>query len=195
MKKITLRRAAKIRNRLEGKMNELRNSFSHPAININVVDPDAAQQVETFSKTLDGVFARFLATSNALSELRTLIGKSNADNGINELVARQSALKGRLSTIAGINEGFVKPTGEQIDARIASARTMLSSDRASRYGGNDNSMFYALSADMIETVNKMKVELQTEIDDIQEKLEYSNSNTLVELPDTVISVLKVEQII
>lgn len=190
---ITLRRASKIRNRLDARLNEAFNDLRNTQATVNMYDPDVIEQVKTKSNKFSGLFAKYLVLSAASTKLRRLIGEANAMNGIDALVAEQTALKGRMSIINTLANQEVMPTDEQMKARLEGER-QIGSESSYRGYGNNTIAFGIMTEEMIGQMETMKTEIQSKIDEIQDRLETANSTITVVLDAELASVLATEKI-
>ena len=190
---ITLRRAAKIRNRLTQHLAELRMKIRREnTITLNVYDTDVIDQVMGQTDLFGDLMARFMAVSKVLFGLRARIDVVNAECGINGLLAEQNQLKGQLAVInilAQANE--VMPSHDDIKARLVG----LKERNVKATYGADTMTFSCIPQ---ETVNAAKIDAQhcqSRLDAIQDQLESLNANRTVELTPSDLALLQSERLI
>ena len=190
---ITLRRAAKIRNRLTQHLAELRMKIRREnTITLNVYDIDVIDQVMGQTDLFGDLMARFMAVSKVLFGLRARIDVVNAECGINGLLAEQNQLKGQLAVInilAQANE--VMPSHDDIKARLVG----LKERNVKATYGADTMTFSCIPQ---ETVNAAKIDAQhcqSRLDAIQDQLESLNANRTVELTPSDLALLQSERLI
>lgn len=197
-KKITLRRAAKLRNRMMERIRDIATTdLKNCTVNVNVYDPDVITQVDMETQKLNTSFGRFRMLSAALSEVRGQIGKANAANNVDTLLTTQVALLGQRAVLSDIaNNVNLRPTDEQITARIAGyvsqAKTGVS--RRGGYGNDDVQNISTLTTSMRDdAVNQLHL-VNRELDLIQDQLELINANTQIELSDQVLTTITAEKL-
>lgn len=194
MKTVTLRRAAKIRNRLESRIQDLARELRSTTISANIYDKNIVDQLSTSENEFRNTLARYMAASAALNELRIQIAKVNAKMGVNDLLTQRSTLQGqlaRISTISGLTEGRL--TSEQITARVAGLVERAKSGSAYSHV-DDNIHLTFISKEMIADAEKTAHDLQIKLDEIQDELESINSTQTVELSEQELTVLQSEKI-
>lgn len=198
--KITLRRAAKLRNRMMERLREITtNDLRRIMVNVNIYDPDIISQVDNETQAWNTAFARFTALSAALSEVRDLIGKVNATNGVDTLLTSQVALLGQRSVLAEIASNVnVRPTNEQITARIEGTINLVQNGGASRgrgYGvSEDTHVIYTITQEMRDAASHELQLVSRQLDMIQDRLESINSNSHIELNDEILATIVNEKL-
>jgi hypothetical protein len=190
---VTLRRAAKIRNRLTQHLAELRTKLRREnTITLNIYDTDVIDQVMSQTDLFGDLMARFMAVSKVLFGLRARIDVVNAECGINGLLAERTQLMGQLAVInilAQTND--VMPSHEDIKARLVGAKER---NTVATYGKEE----LTFSCIPQETVNVAKIEAQqcqSRLDAIQDQLESLNANRTVELTPSDLALLQSERLI
>ena len=192
--KITLRRAAKLRNRMMERLREISSTdLRRTAVNVNVYDPDVIAQVDNETQAWNTAFARFTALSAALSEVRDLIGKVNASNGVDSLLTSQVALLGQRAVLAEIASNVnVRPTNEQIKARIEGSINMAKTGAAPRRGygvSEDSHTISTITQEMRDAATNELQLVNRQLDIIQDRLESINSHSHIELNDEVLATI------
>ena len=191
---LTLRRAAKLRNRLQQKVDELASKVGNTSCVFNVADPDQLEQLSAKSEEYLSTLARYDAVSAVLVAVRTKLGQANI-NEVNGLLAEQAALRGRLVTLTPVASALTStPTEEQFLARIQSERDRMKvvTDGYHRPPVIEISL---LSKEVIESAKSTCQTILARIDEIQDRLDAHNTSTKIELSDTDVSVLKFEKLI
>lgn len=188
---ITLRRAAKIRNRLQSRLAELERAVQSASTAVNIYDPDLLEQLHGAVERHQSSVAQYEMVSNVTESLRVKIGQANHAAGITDLLTRQAALAGRLAVYRRVMAMPVMPTDAQIQARIDAARTTTRDS----YGSSDIAAYSPVTAETAESARQLSHTLQFKFDAIQDSLESLNANTTIELDDVELAVLQSEQMI
>jgi hypothetical protein len=193
--KLTLRRSAKLRNRVADRIQEIQATHLQKlTASINVFDPDVSEQLTKHAENFNTAYARYTALSGVLVGIRQAINAANATYGVHDLLAEQAALLGRrrvLTNIAGL--GSFRPTDEQIHARLDGQITMNKAGRG--YGADTQISFvYLPELVVIEAGGELCI-TQARLDEIQDKLEAINSSRHIELSDQMVVTLTAEMLI
>lgn len=150
MKKITLARALKYKNRVVERMRKLEN---------DVVTTNSVLQGSERDFDPKAVVAERLALERHLVELKLTLDAANKP--IKEAIAKLQELKGRLAFLARINT-----THGKVDAR----RNLY---------GEQGEMFYEAAIRKAELDNLI-VAAQEEIDGLQERIDQYNNTTTID---------------
>lgn len=188
---ITLRKAAKFRNRLEGRMNELKALvLAHTYIAVNIYDPNITEQLDIASAAFDARIARFQMISAALVSVRAAIGKANAQAGINDLLTQRIALMGQASVYRAI----ANITDMRLNTAVLNARMEGYKAQEDQYGRNGTQNVAILSSEQVASAKSEADAITSQLDDITDELETANSSAVV-LQDAVWAVLQTEKLI
>lgn len=192
---ITLRRAAKIRNRLTQHLAELRTKLRREmSVTVNVYDApsDVIKQISNAENEFSGAVTRFMAVSQVLYGLRSRIDVVNAESGINKLLAEQAQLKGQLSMESSIEQhAEVVPSRDTIISRLSGAKER---NAVSSYG-NEVISISCVSPDVVKLVQTSIQQHQSRLDVIQDQLESLNSSHFVELTSSDLALLQSERLV
>lgn len=189
---ITLRRAAKLRNRLTERLAQISAELRNTAVNVNLYDLDITTKLAGKAEDYNELIVRFFAVSRALYSVRHRIDVANAAQGVNSRLAEQVALLGQLramKTVADIKEA--RPSEALIAARITGQLERL---KVSEYA-QDHMAFTFITEEMIESAKDQVVNLQTRLDVLQEELEAINSGQKIIMEDAELAVLQQERIV
>jgi hypothetical protein len=193
--KITLRRAAKLRNRAAGRLQEIQNThLNHLAVNVNIYDPDVVDQLSGKAEDFNEAFVRYIVLSGVLVRLRQAVGKVNTQEGIDDLLAEQVALLGQravVSRIAALTQ--FRPTEAQIKARLEGQAETNKAGRG--YGSTDTTNLVFLTENVVEDAQNQLQTIQTRLDEIQDRLEAINASRTIELSDQTLVTLTAEKLI
>ena len=193
MANITVRRASKIRNKLEARLAEIRNELlAGTTVSVFVTETDIAGILSKASLEFSQLFARYSALSNTAYELRARIGVSNATSGVNTALNALSALNSQRDVVRRVLS-TARPTIslEQVQARLELFREQLAL-------GNGHATNISLDVTSEETLNSLKsleAALSRDIDATHDALERLNSSAEVELSDAYVALLTAEGIL
>lgn len=189
---MTLRRAAKIRNRLTERLAELSSMLVNTHSTVNIYDLNISTKLSTDADVYAETLARFYAVSQTLFAIRSRIEDSNTSNGVNRLLTERVALLGQLRLIKRI----ASTTEVRLDNALIKARVDGAIERAkvAQYS-NDTIAFNFITTSMVESAKQQTVEIQARLDIIQDELENINSNQKISMTDAEMSVLTQERII
>jgi hypothetical protein len=193
--KITLRRAAKLRNRVATRLQEIQNMYlNNLAVSVNIYDPDVVDQLSGKAEDFNEAFVRYTALSAVLVRLRQAVGKVNTQEGIDDLLAEQVALLGQravIGRIAALTQ--FRPTEAQIKARLEGQAETNKAGRG--YGSADTANFVFLTENVVQDVQNQLQQIQSRLDEIQDRLEAINVSRHVELSEQSITALTAEKLI
>ena len=189
---VTLRRAAKIRNRLTERLAVVANELRHTAVNVNIYDVDIPAALSGKAEDYNETLARFLAVSRTLFSVRSKIDNANATRGVNVLLAEQVALLGQLRTMKTIAD---IPEARVDDATIAArVNGQLERAKVAQYAQETIVLTFVTDA-MVESAKEQVQEIQARLDVIQETLESINSTQKIDLHDSDVAVLVQERLV
>lgn len=194
---VTLRKAAKIRNKLMNLIGTLRTELlSTKEVTVVVHDPDIPSLISDATEKFNSTLARYEAVSQCLHGIRARISRVNAEKGINTLLTEQATLLGKKSVFADIISTLDTSVDDKtIMCRIAAAREKDISATTTRYERTDRMSFGVISDSLIEECKNKLQAIQSELDDIQDQLESINSVTKIELLDSDLAILQSERLV
>ena len=194
--KLTLRRAAKLRNRVANRLQEIQNQhLNHLAVSVNIYDPDVVDQLNDKAEDFNEAFVRYMALSGVLVRLRQSVGAVNAAEGIDDLLAEQVALLGQravVSRIAGLQH--FRPTTEQVQARLEGQVDMNKNGRGYGAGVTNIDLVFVTEAVVLDAQVRLQ-QIQARLDEIQDRLEAINSTRHIELNEQSLATLTAEKLI
>ena len=193
--KITLRRAAKLRNRVATRLQEVQNQhLSHLAVSVNIYDPDVVDQLSGKAEDFNEAFVRYIALSGVLVRLRQAVSAVNTAEGIDDLLAEQVALLGQRAVVSRIAAlQHFRPSAEQIKARLEGQVDMNKNGRG--YGASTNiDLVFVTEEVVLDAQNKLQ-QIQARLDEIQDRLEAINSTRHIELSEQSLAALTAEKLV
>lgn len=191
--KITLRKAAKLRNRISEVLRSIDDELISTNVLVKVMDPDVAKQVKEASEDLQHNNARSRVLTDVLYSIRQKISEVNHTAGISRRLTEKENLSKRqyvLERFKNVRPDHIKPTDEQLMARLHAAVEHLKV--AESY--HDSMYVGIIPNEMIESVKVSLQEIEREIDNCQEEIETLNSTNHIELNSIELSVLDQENI-
>lgn len=190
--KISLRKAAKYRNRVAENINTLSRALADVTKSVSVFDPNIPSQLTAESGRFLGDYTRYKLLSDALLKIRVLIGNANHTSGIDELLAQKAYIEGRLSTLNTI----IKMKDFRLSDAIIDARLGSFKERATNTEYSETTInFVFLNNDDAILLREEHAELKRKLDGIQDELDVLNATTSVELSAELEAVLRQENII
>lgn len=190
--KITLRRAAKLRNRLTERLAELSGKLRNHSVAVNVYQPNIHDTLVGYAEDYNEVFSRFTAVSRVLVNIRKAVDARNAALGVNDRLAESVALLGQIRVVKQIAAIEVaRFSKDELTARINGHLERL---KVSEYA-QDSLPLTFISEEMVESAKSQVRDIQARLDIIQEELETINSGQKVELNDVDLAVLQQERLI
>lgn len=190
--KITLRRAAKLRNKVDGRITELRRELRNTHIYLNVHDPRPTKVISDARDRYLAVLARANALTDVLGHLRMEIGRVNSREGINALLTEMATIDQKLALAEDVAGATPSLSESQILARVEAERKM--SENGNVHRGPDMTV-YVLNAEVIRSAKETVANLTRRKESIQDAIEKVNAENDVQLSDEVFDVLKAEHLI
>jgi hypothetical protein len=203
MATMSLTKAARLQDRIRMAIRET-PIRGHLALGIFVPDPAAEleQEAERLRQNLDLV-ARLLSI---LAEVRTIIGKANAQSGISQLLAEKSAIEEELKLVAsllpaeeigGSDDGTETwrraPRRTSFRRRAGEVEDEIRAMRA-RYeqaeGGETTAWVPLLEEADTERVRARVVACRRRLEAVGDRLRELNSDAVVEIKDEAIAYLR-----
>jgi len=193
MEKINLRKANAIQSEIRKAIN---SSGVQETLNITEYTQNVATEFE-FAKDAFAVdVTRKVALNTALFNIRKSVAQANATVGISNILADVELIDATMTVYSTVASKQVAKTIEEINARIEKIKaTPADSARASIYGDRFNNVETTVVEQSTIDIAKQKVkQLKREKQTLQDKLLELNVNTLIEISDVDVMVLKVEGI-
>ena len=188
---VSLRRAAKIRNKIEEKIRELQADMAHlQTLNLHILDSNVQDTIHARRNEFLNAFTRLAALNTVLYTIRVRIGSANAASGINDKLTLLSLLNTQRQNIRMVltraKNGVLTP--EQITNRLALLKAQVES-------GNNYVQDLTVPVVNAEIINALQVDdrkLSSDIDATNDSIEEINNIVTVEIDDAHISVLQAE---
>lgn len=191
MADISLRRAAKLRSRMENRLRELESELtSNTILTVNVYDPDVATQFGQQQETFLGLYARYVALSRAVSSFRGLISQTNARVQVDTMLAMNAQVNRHLQILRKLVNVAPRPSDDQIRARLDGAKIEAAAG-TSRYGSGEVS-YTLLTKDVLDQLDAEAKGLVALSNGTSDSLEAANSTTMLGLTDDIQAILDSE---
>ena len=193
--KITLRKAGKVRNKVQQKLQTLSMQLNQLGVSVNVYADLEASRMKLnkanaeFTETL----ASYTALSDVVVQIRSAIATANENAGVNLLLANQAALTGKKSIFSRIaRETAVAPSLEEMTSLITGQVNLNSGN--GRYPEKELG-FNILTQEQIDAAEAEVVTLNKALDAIVDELEERNVSVSLTLDDALVSVLTAHNIV
>lgn len=196
---ITLRKAARVVARIDGKIQELATKlYETPTTTVFVRDDNSditrrlAQAQTDCTDLLQGI----TELSDARKVLRTLVGKANEENGVNALVTAKKSLEMCLLVVRSLRGRINEPvlSKRELENRLTALRERASTPTAqvALRGIHDDTkaQFDTLSQNTIDKLAISEEKYMSEIETIQDQLERINNITTFQIPANVVTTLQ-----
>ena len=193
MEKINLRKANAIQSEIRKAIN---SSGVQETLNITEYTQNVATEFE-FAKDAFAVdVTRKVALNTALFNIRKSVAQANATVGISNILADVELIDATMAVYSAVASKQVAKTIEEINARIEKIKaTPAESARASIYGDRYNNVETSVVEQSTIDIAKQKVkQLKRDKQTLQDKLLELNVNTVIEISEVDLMVLKVEGI-
>jgi hypothetical protein len=187
---ITLRRANKLRVKVEARVNEVAALLQNPNASVSVYAQDIPAKLlerrEAFLKTM----ARHGALNNVLTNLRRTIAAANVEAEVSNKLAYTAGLQRERNILRRVAEGDVMPSQAEIDATVRGATATVNS-----YRHSDDVSFGVLSEDILKEVNDRLRKIDLELSALEDAREGINANVKITLDPSHEAILKAEGLI
>jgi hypothetical protein len=166
------------------------------SVSVDEFTPDFKAVVTTAQESLVKAIARKRQLNKALFEIRNKVGEANAKVGINEVLTEVQLIDADLSIMNPLVNGTIGKEFAEIEARLEKAKASPQTDtiRASMYGINKVETS-VVTATLIEDVKLLAKSFKRDKQELQDKLLQLNVNTLINLSDETVTLLKEEGIL
>jgi hypothetical protein len=186
--RITLRKANKLRNKLQAKNQELRTELSETQTGntVTIFDPDVVAQVQARENEFKSIIARFSSTSILLAYLKSVIAEKNVASGVSEKLSILDGLTNRLVIWRQLSDVEARPTDEQIVSRLEGLKAAAMVN-ANRYGDNNTFNVSFLSKETVTACQNEVTRVEREIAALNDTIEELNASTLIDLDDASVA--------
>ncbi len=187
---ITLRKATKLRSKLENRLKELRQLLKAPAIQVSPLDESLQTQITEAREEWKRNFARQGVVKGVLTSLRNKIAAKNSDSYISVRITELASVKTQRDLLSEILRNKATPSDDTLAAQIATARTQQEVN-----GYCHDLSVSILSADDLAVVKKLDRELEKAAEATHEAVEGMNANLTITLSDEEVAFLTAEEIL
>jgi hypothetical protein len=212
---MTLRKAAKVRSKIEERIAELTEELNQTHVTVNLNDNTSISDV------IGAARAEYTRKYTLLSvlldvqvQIRNQIATANVNAGVSQRLASIAALESRLKVfspkedvLSYADSGRRRPrrkrrnvvsndalTMEQIVARYQAAKAKLQNSENS-YNIQETQTFSFVSPEMAESFNEEVASLKRVIEDLHEQNEAANASTKISLTDATMAILQQHDLI
>ena len=202
--KVTLRKAAKIRNRIEDRLAELKDSLADKSSyrgygqpqnftkTISVYDTDVMEQLAKAESKIVVDYNQFVQLSNAMAWLRSEISTKNVECGISAILAAINALESQLKVVESLSKADVALNQGQLEARLEGERGKIS---RSTSPVESTISFPYLTDGAVESFKERIVELQNAVGQSHDSLENLNGTVTIEISSEIEQLFQILHII
>lgn len=191
--KITLRKATKIRSKLETMISEQKRLAGVTIINVNPADIDGFNQVMAAQIELEAAILKAIVLSKLNVELRIMIGVANYNTKINDMLATIVANKSIIQMLKIVMQSDTTPDVDNIHSRLVT--TLEMNKNASRHYGTGTEQFTTVSKTFHKRMADDIALLEEDTENLQDKVEELNIRSYIELSVAMTGVLEDEKLI
>ena len=189
---ITLRKASVVQNEVRRLISDIRFNAE---TSVNEFTEDVEGTIARGAADFSSDYTRKLQLIDVLYEVRAKVGDLNVTSGINKLLADIAASDEKIRVITEVTRFKERKSPAELEARLQKMKTSQTSERASMYD-RLHSVDTSVVTDATIRMAKASVkELKRRRQDMNDKLLQLNVNTLVELSEDAVTVLKEEGIL
>lgn len=192
---INLRKANAIQNEIKRVINSI---VLETQISVNEFTPSISDKLNEARQKLEDDRNRKAGLVESLYEIRRKVGVANATSGINELLTAIELIDARAAIENNVVLASPMLDRQELNARVEKAKITPTEDRLALRSSiyRDANIVTGVLQKIDIDVSKLLVKtLKREKQSIQDNLLQLNVNTLIELSESTVSVLKEEGII
>lgn len=194
MSEITLRRANKLRVKVEARVQEIRREFGNTNISINLFSSNASGKVTERQNKIAVAIGRFVALNTVLGELREQIAQKNVQSGVSAILAQKATMERLRDMYRQLSGTEPAPNQDEMSSLIE-ARKKNFENSAAGYGSHDEVQFSVLQKDVIDSATDVYEQLVADISSAEDKIEQLNATSRITLAPTSDAVLQSEKLI
>lgn len=194
---VTLRKAARIVSRVDGKIQELAlELYQTPTKTIFVqdLDEDIKRRLAEARTDFQALLDEITGLVEARTFLRTTVGSANETNGVNSLVTSLKGIQTKLEIVRTLRDRVGEPalSERELAQRLTALRERSTNAQVSVIAARDtnNVQFDTLLQPTLDVLDGLMQTLTSQAEGVQEKLERINNISRVTIPDEVVEVLK-----
>ena len=194
MENINLRKA----NALQSEIRKaISSSGVSDTVSVNEYTTDIAGGLDKAKLDFVTDVTRKVALNTALFNIRKSVAQANAKNGISDILADVELIDATMSVYSGVAIKSVAKSLDEINARVEKFRVApVETARSAIYGDHYNKVDTSVVEQSTIDVAKAKVkELKRQKQTLQDKLLTLNVNTVINISDVDVMVLKAEGIL
>lgn len=195
METINLRKA----NALQSEIRKaISSSGVSDTVSVTEYTADVAGGLEKAKKDFVTDVTRKIALNTALFNIRKSVAQANANNGISDILADVELIDATMAVYSGVATKAVAKSLDEITARIEKMKAAPAdtSARSALYGDHYNKVDTSVVEQVIiDTAKGMVKILKREKQTLQDKLLALNVNTVINISDVDVMVLKAEGIL
>lgn len=184
---INLRRAAKLRSKLEARLNELRAEVRNTVISVNPLDTDIEERLTKAREEWQRAGGRLAALSEVLLSLRLAIAAKNADSYIADKIATIANLKLAREVTRQLAKAGPMLNAAQRQARIEAEKIRLNN------GAYVNEVVFDFRVDGdIAAAKQSEREIDLTIEQLHMEVETQNAKLTISLDENHVALLQAE---
>lgn len=195
MEMINLRKA----NALQAEIRKaISSSGVSDTVSVTEYTTDVAGGLEKAKQDFVTDVRRKIALNTALFNIRKSVAQANANNGISDILADVELIDATMAVYSGVATKVVAKSLDEITARIEKMKAAPAdtSARSALYGDHYNKVDTSVVEQVtIDTAKAMVKSLKREKQTLQDKLLTLNVNTVINISDVDVMVLKTEGIL
>lgn len=187
--KLSLRKASALQNAIQ---DHIKTIDIKTNLTLNEFQEAQTEAIATRHTALEND-ARRSKLTEAVYELRKLVGRANVESGVADLLTDAAFVDKRLGQLKGLAESKVMESIIVLEGKLAKLKD---SDAKSRvYGYNDSVETGVFGQEQIETFKSSMRELKKQKQSINDKVLELNVRTEIELSSNTVALLQKEQLI
>lgn len=193
---ITLKKALKAKKELEVLISGMSLPLtSRLSVFVQTTREAPLAAIQAEANELDGQIAVKLRASTVLANLRKAIGKANAENGIEDLLADQADIERQLAVWKQVAGADATPDEEVLKGELALTQKNLEKDApVNRIGypsqPEKSVTVSAVSEQLKETAEAAILTLRRRKDDIEDKRVGANASAHIQIADDDVAFLR-----
>jgi hypothetical protein len=193
METINLRKA----NALQSEIRKaISSSGVSDTVSVTEYTSDVAGGLEKAMKEFATDVTRKVALNTALFNIRKSVAQANSNMGISDILADVELIDATITVYSNVATKAVAKTLDEINARVEKIKASALTNESRIYGDRYNVVETSVVEQSTIDAAKQKVkELKRQKQTLQDKLLTLNVNTVINISDVDVMVLKVEGIL
>jgi hypothetical protein len=194
MSEITLRRANKLRVKIELRIHELRRDLGNFNVAVSLFSPDPTAKLTERQEKISLLLGRFVAVNTALGELREQIARINVLSGVSGLLTQKATMERFRDVYRQLSGAEPTPSQEEI-LTLLDARKKNFQNSTAAYLSHEDVVFSVIRKDVIESATSAFEQLVADIASNEDKVEQLNATSRITLPPATEAILQSEKLI